>query len=72
MPFKRPGLTELRERSRSDVVSQLEETGALLRFSVLRILADVVAGMTHLHYGYLDWIALQCTPATATDEYLAA
>lgn len=23
-------------------------------------------------YGYLDWIALQCTPFTATDEYLEA
>lgn len=36
------------------------------------VLADVDAGMAHLHYGYLDYIALQATPATATDEYLAA
>lgn len=72
MPFERPGLTELREKSRSYVVGKLEETGTLLRFSSLGILADVAAGMTHLHYGYLDWIALQCTPATATDEYLAS
>ncbi|HAX5205300.1 TPA: baseplate J/gp47 family protein [Escherichia coli] len=72
MPFERPGLSELREKSRSDVKDSLEEKGALLRFASLRILADVTAGMTHLHYGYLDWIALQCTPATATDEYLDA
>ncbi|HFO9943202.1 TPA: baseplate J/gp47 family protein, partial [Escherichia coli] len=67
-----PGLSELREKSRSYVTGQLDEAGALLRFSTPGILADAVAGMTHLHYGYLDWIAQQCTPATATGEYLAA
>ncbi len=72
MPFERPGLSELREKSRSYVTGQLDEAGALLWFSTLGILADAVAGMTHLHYGYLDWIAQQCTPATATGEYLAA
>ncbi|ENO4039218.1 baseplate J/gp47 family protein [Escherichia coli] len=72
MPFERPGLSELREKSRSRVTGQLEKVGGLLRFSTLGILADAVAGMTHLHYGYLDWIAQQCTPATATGEYLAA
>lgn len=72
MPFERPTLSELRQRSRSAVTSNLEEAGTLLRFSVLGILADMTAGMSHLHYGYLDWIALQCTPATATDEYLVS
>ncbi|HEL7978413.1 TPA: baseplate J/gp47 family protein [Escherichia coli] len=72
MPFERPVLSELREKSRSYVTGQLDEAGTLLRFSTLGILADVTAGMAHLHYGYLDWIALQCTPATATGEYLAA
>lgn len=72
MPFERPGLSELREKSRSYVTGQMDEAGALLRFSTLGILADVTAGMAHLHYGYLDWIAQQCTPATATGEYLAA
>ncbi|MED8844577.1 phage baseplate protein, partial [Escherichia coli] len=56
MPFERPGLSELREKSRSYVTGQLDEAGTLLRFSTLGILADVTAGMAHLHYGYLDWI----------------
>jgi uncharacterized phage protein gp47/JayE len=29
------------------------------------------AGMSHLHYAYLDYIALQTNPFTATDEWLA-
>ena len=31
-----------------------------------------ITDFTALEYGYLDYIALQCTPFTATDEYLEA
>lgn len=72
MPFERPDLSALREKCRAYVTGELEDVGALLRFSTLGILADATAGMAHLHYGYLDWIARQCTPATATGEYLSA
>lgn len=72
MPFNRPTLTELRSRNKSYLLTQLKTVGALLRFSNMGILADVDAGMAHLHYGYLDWIAKQSNPYTATDEYLAA
>ncbi|MGA4368105.1 baseplate J/gp47 family protein, partial [Pantoea ananatis] len=70
MPFKRPTLTELRVRNQSAITTGLENIGGLLRFSNMRVLGDVSAGMSHLHYGYLDWIAQQTTPASATDEYL--
>lgn len=72
MPFNRPTLTELRERNKAFVESELEDIGALLRFSNLRVIADADAGMAWLHYGYLDWIAKQAVPYTATDEHLAA
>lgn len=72
MPFSRPTLTELRDRNKSYLLTQLKTVGALLRFSNLGILGDVDAGMAYLHYGYLDWIAKQTNPYTATDEYLAA
>ncbi len=72
MPFNRPTLTELRERNKAFVESELREIGALLRFSNLRVIADADAGMAWLHYGYLDWIAKQAVPYTATDEHLAA
>lgn len=72
MPFARPTLTELRDLVSQDIAAALPGTDPLLRFSNLSIMGEVLAGLTHLHYGYLDWIALQSNPATATDEYLEA
>jgi uncharacterized phage protein gp47/JayE len=71
MPFKRKTLTELRAQNRSYLQSELQEAGPLLRFSNMGVLADMDAGMAHLHYGYLDYIARQTTPFTATDEWLS-
>lgn len=71
MPYKRPTLTELRARNQSAITTGLENIGALLRFANMRVLGDVTAGMSHLHFGFLDWIAKQTNPSTATDEYLA-
>lgn len=71
MPYKRPTLTELRARTQSAITTGLDKIGALLRFSNMRVLGDVCAGMSHLHFGFLDWIAKQTNPSTATGEYLA-
>lgn len=71
MPFKRKTLTELREQNRSYLQSELKGVGPLLRFSNMGVLADMDAGMAHLHYGYLDYIAQQATPFTSTDEWLS-
>lgn len=71
MPFKRKTLSELREQNKNFLQNSLKQTGTLLRFSNLGVLADMDAGMAHLHYAYLDYIAKQATPFTATDEYLA-
>ncbi len=70
MPFSRPNLTDLRALVAQDIAAQLPGTDPLLRFSNLGILSRVLAGLSNLHYGYLDWIARQAIPATATDEYL--
>ncbi|RUP38831.1 MAG: baseplate J/gp47 family protein [Acinetobacter sp.] len=72
MAFKRKTLTELVQQSLQNITSSLPESDSLLRFSNLNILGTVQAGMNHQQYGYLDYIALQATPYTATDEYLAA
>lgn len=72
MPFSRPTLTELRNMVAQDIEAQLPGSDALLRFSNLRITGDAQANLAHLHYGYLDYIALQSVPFTATDEYLEA
>ncbi|MEX3020747.1 baseplate J/gp47 family protein [Kluyvera sp. STS39-E] len=71
MPFKRKTLSELREENRNFLQAELENVGSLLRFANLKVVADMDAGMAHLHYGYLDYMALQSNPFTATDESLA-
>ncbi len=70
MPYARPTLTELRQMVAQDIATGLPGADALLRFSNLKITGDVQAGLSHLHYGYLDWIAKQSNPVTATDEFL--
>lgn len=73
MSFLRPTLSALRQQADNDLATATPATGGgLLRNSVLKILSLVQANFAHLHYGYLDWIAKQAVPATATDEYLAA
>ncbi|WP_227459322.1 baseplate J/gp47 family protein [Cupriavidus pauculus] len=72
MPYARPTLSELRANVAADQASELEGSDPLLRFSNLRILGTGQAGLTHLQYGYLDWIARQSVPYTAEDENLEA
>ncbi|SIT50432.1 putative phage Mu protein gp47-like protein [Paraburkholderia piptadeniae] len=72
MPYARPTLTELRSEVASDIASSLKGSDPLLRYSNLKITGDAQAGLAHLHFGYLDWIAKQAVPWTATGEYLAA
>lgn len=72
MPFQRPTLTEQRALVQQDIAAALPGSDPLLRFSVLRILGDVLAGVTHMQFGYLDYIARQATPYTAEDEWLEA
>lgn len=70
MPFARPTLTELRTQAANDIDADLAGSGALLRYSNLGILGAMLAALANGHYGYLDWIARQSVPFTATDEYL--
>ena len=70
MPFIRPTLTDLRNQVTQDIASGFPGADPLLRFSNLNITGVAQANMANLHYGYLDWIAKQAVPFTATDEYL--
>lgn len=72
MPFARPSLTDLRAQVAQAIASALPGVDPLLPFSNVGILGQVLAGLTHMHYGYLDWIAQQATPYTATEEFLEA
>ncbi len=76
MPFARKTLTQLRDTALQDVKAARifdATTGAvinpvLLEFDPLTIGAKQMAGLAYEQYGYLDYISLQSTPATATDE----
>lgn len=70
MTFARPTLSQLIDRSKSDISSRLQ-TGPLLPRSVLGVLATVHAGALHQLYGYLDYIARQIIVDTADSEYLS-
>lgn len=72
MPYQRPTLSQIRANVVAAVNGTLPGADALLRFSNIGVLGTVQAGLTHQHYGYLDWIALQTNPFTATGEYLEA
>lgn len=72
MPYARPTLTQLRSQVAADLSSSVQGSDPLLRFSSLKILGTVLAGLANGQYGYTDWVAQQACPFTATDEYLEA
>lgn len=73
MAYPRPTLSQLRQQALQDVISGgIPGVTAVLRFSVIYVLSMVLAGMSWLHYGYIDWVAKQSVPWTATGAYLAA
>lgn len=72
MPFPRSDIADLRQQAAQNIAAGLPGVDTLLRYSNLGILGDVQAALADGLYGYLDWIAQQAVPFTATDEYLAA
>lgn len=72
MPYPRPTLSTLRSQAAADIDTANNGANALLRFSNLKTLATIIANAANGQYGYLDWIALQAVPFTATDENLIA
>lgn len=72
MPYSRPTLSDLRGQVAADVSAGLPTVDGLLRFSNMNVLGSALAGLAHLNYGYLDWIAKQAVPYTATGEFLEA
>jgi uncharacterized phage protein gp47/JayE len=70
MSFNRPTLKELIEQSKNEFQNRLSGYADSVRFSLSKIFAYVIAGATHLLYGYLDWISKQALPDTADDEIL--
>lgn len=72
MPFNRKTLSQLKADAAADLAAALPGADPLLKASNLNILVKVAAGMAHGHYGYLDWIANQATPYSASDPVFVA
>lgn len=70
MPFSRPTLPELVERTTTDLVSRLEIQSTVLRRAIVRVFARVWSGAVYLLHGHLDWSARQQFAATADDDEL--
>lgn len=71
MPFNRPTLSKIIDRTRGDIETRLPGADAALRHSVLDVLARAHGGTAAGLYGYLDYLARQLMPDTAEAEYLA-
>lgn len=70
MSFERPTLAALVDRIESDFVSRLELAGAVLRRSVVRVLARVLAGVSHMLHGHIEFVGRQIFPDVADEPYL--
>ena len=70
MPWSTPTLATVRRLVRDGIAAKLPGADANIQNSVLRVLADVKAGVAHLVLLYVDWIAKQFLPDTAEKEWL--
>lgn len=70
MPFARKSLSELIDRTATDIESRLPGTDARLRYSLLGILARAHSGAVHGLYGNLQWMARQIILDTSEREFL--
>ncbi len=67
MPLSRPSLTQLIERIATDIETKLPGADARLRRSNLTVIGAVEAAVVHSLYGYLQEIAKEAIPDTASD-----
>jgi uncharacterized phage protein gp47/JayE len=71
MPFSKPTLQDIVDRIEADIEARVTDVNTpLLRRSVLRVLARVVAGAVYLLYGFLSWIKDQMFVSTADTDNL--
>lgn len=70
MPFNRPTLTDLIDRSETDIEARLPGADARMRRSNLNVLARVQAAGEHGLYAFIDWMSKQMLPDTCEAEFL--
>lgn len=70
MPFARPTLQDLIDRSEAEFDARIPGADSRLRRSILSVLARALAGAVYGLYGFLDWLSRQLFPDTAETEFL--
>lgn len=70
MPWPTPTLLQQRINARNYIMANLPGADAMIPNSVLRVIADVNAGESHLNLQFLAYLALEFLPITATDIWL--
>ncbi len=70
MAFSRPTLTQLVDRISADFETQITGASTLLRRSVLKVMARVLAGAIHLLYGFAEYMSLQQFAHSSDQTYL--
>ena len=70
MSYTRPSLQEIKDRIEKDMESRLTGDVALLRVSLLRVLAMVLAGVSHMMYGFMGFIGDMLFVTNAKNEWL--
>jgi uncharacterized phage protein gp47/JayE len=69
MPWTTPSLSAVRQTVRGEITTALGRA-TFVGNSVLRVMADATAALTHLVLRYIDWLSLQLLPDTAETEWL--
>lgn len=70
MAFSRPTLQEIIDRIDQDFVSRLSGQGTALRRAMVKVLARVIAGASHMLHGHLEYVAKQPFADVADEENL--
>jgi uncharacterized phage protein gp47/JayE len=70
MPIDRPSLPTLQAQTQADIESRVNGAAPKLRRSLIGSIGAALSGGLNALYGYVDKIAKQCNPATATGKYL--
>lgn len=70
MPYSRPTLAQLVTQTQNDFISRLSLAGAVLRRSVIYVLSRVLAGLAHMLFGNIAYLAQQIFPDLSDLPYL--
>jgi uncharacterized phage protein gp47/JayE len=70
MSFTRPTLPEIVDRVEGDFLARVTGVAAILRRSVIKVLARVVAGAEHMMHGHLAYLGDQLFPDKSDGDFL--